>query len=47
MLAFGSWITLVSYNATGLVLYIRFRDRTKDKKHQLFTKALIMINDFY
>ena len=32
MLAFGSWITIVSCNALGVTLDIRIRDRTMDKK---------------
>ena len=32
MLAFGSWITFVSYNALRVTLYIGIGDRTMDKK---------------
>ena len=32
MLAFGSWITFVSYNALGVTLYIGIGDRTIDRK---------------
>ena len=32
VLAFGSWITLVSCNALGLTLHIGIGDRTMDRK---------------
>ena len=32
MLAFGSWITFVSYNALGVTLHIGIGDMTMDKK---------------
>ena len=32
VLAFGSWITFVSYNALGVTLHIGIGDRIIDKK---------------
>ena len=36
MLAFGSWITLVSCNALGVALYIGIGDRAMDMKTVIY-----------
>ena len=37
VLAFGNWITFVSYNALGVTLHIGIGDRTMNKKTVNYT----------
>ena len=47
ILAFGSWIPVVSYNEPGLVLYTGIGDRIKGQWIQLVTIVSLMIIDSY
>ena len=46
VLAFGSWITLVSCNALGVTLHIGLGDRTMDKKTVFILIGMMIIDSF-